>query len=147
MVNQLTVSDLLNTLVPRTIENVANGLNITSGAGAKGSWVQADASVAKPTIGLVIELTYYRTTGASEIQTGTMMVDIGTGAGGAEVVLIADLLYDVYAVGSGRSAELTSIAFYFPVQISSGTRIAVRCQSSTGNADLIDVSIWELQRS
>jgi hypothetical protein len=55
------------------------------------------------------------------------LLDVGVGPPGSEVVLIPDLLL------SGRGGP-GGVAVPFPVPVPAGTRVAARCQSSTGGA-------------
>lgn len=67
------------------------------------------------------------------------LVDIGTGAEGAETVLIADLVLQATS-----SEFLGPLVFHLPITIASGTRIAMRaqCTITDATARLIDAVIY-----
>ena len=99
----------------------ASGTSVTSGGAGhtKGSWVQLIASTAADCslvdIALAIDVSSFS-------DYGTFSVDIGIGAGGSEVVVVADLLI------SSDFNRFNDARFTFPLQIPAGTRIAARCQ-------------------
>jgi hypothetical protein len=55
------------------------------------------------------------------------LVDVGLGASSSEVVLIPNLLAG--QVGASNGASIGPQAYFFPIYIPAGVRIAVRCQS------------------
>lgn len=90
-------------------------------ANTKGSYVELDASTAFTVSWFMAQFGHQ-----SELFTGEALIDIATGAGGAEVVLIANIGLTFYLgnVPSSRPGLL------IPVAISSGTRVSARCQIS-----------------
>lgn len=100
---------------------------ITSGAAnTKGSWTELIASTAFNATGIVVQISH----GAAV----NYLIDIGIGAGGSEVVLIPDI-----AVTPNTTGPSGHMRLLFPIALPAGTRIATRCQASTGSS-LIRVS-------
>jgi hypothetical protein len=56
-----------------------------------------------------------------------MLVDIGRGAGGSEVVIIPDLSAGFVL---SEAVSNTFASYYFPLYIPAGTRLAARCQAA-----------------
>lgn len=72
--------------------------------------------------------------------TGTdnsMLLDIGTGAAGAEVVVA-----DGIAVGGGSNSAGFGPAFNLPIRIPGATRVAVRTRSAVGGRILVLQNLW-----
>lgn len=98
-----------------------SGNIVTSGTiHTKGSYLQFDASTAFTVEALWLCIRYF---GSS----GRYLVDIATGAGGAETVKIADILMQ-------GNVETGLGGFFIPFNIASGTRIALRGQRGTSGA-------------
>lgn len=117
--------------IANVVEGLA-GVTLTSGAGVKGAWVQLDASVANKTVALIIAFRAANTT-------NPYFIDIGVGAAAAEVIVIADLMYDqISAVG------LDMKIYRVVVEIPAGSRLAARVQA-TLNTDTIAIYVWEEQ--
>lgn len=114
---------------------VANGSDdyaesVTGGsANAKGSWVEMLASTAE-TIGEV------RINPLSSNQQRNYLIDIGTGPGGSESVLVADII-----LGVGGVVRVTNPAVSLPVSIASGTRIAARVQATAATTNVVRLSV------
>lgn len=103
------------------------GTSVTPAVGSKGSWAQVISSLTDDTFGLIICINNNNTSAASR----NSVMDVGIGASGSEVVLIADLICGNavnYNVNGG------GIWYYFPVAIPAGTRIAIRAQSTVATA-------------
>jgi hypothetical protein len=62
-------------------------------------------------------------------------VDIGIGAGGAEVVLIPDIF--VSTGGNGRVCYF----YYFPVNVPKGSRLSARCSGSTASLTQLPLAL------
>lgn len=106
-------------------------------ANTKGSYVQFSASLGNDIWGFVFQSVY----GASNTLTDDFLFDVSTGAGGAEVVLVSNILQSV------QSNRYGIINLFFPVAIASGTRVAIRCQnSSTSTADILRISLILLNK-
>lgn len=86
-------------------------------AHTKGAWVEAVASTTEQTVALLVALA--TTTNLSNTDTSTLL-DVGIGAAGSEVVVVADL-----QVG-WKSAQQS---WMLPLAVPAGARIALRCQS------------------
>ena len=94
-------------------------------ANTKGAWVELDASAAGDVD--------YMTLNFANLDPGMAgdhdwLFDIGIGAIGVETVLIGNLPTHK---AEGNDEHFPGVAGPFKVSVSSGTRIAVRCQSST----------------
>jgi hypothetical protein len=119
-----------------TVSGSTNGTGFAIQWGSKGAWAQLIASTAKDSYGLLI---YVENANLSADTGGfRILVDIGTGAAGAESVLIANLLF-------GDCTYAYHEKYICFIRIPAGTRIAVR---SRGNAGLnktgyIQVMIFE----
>lgn len=99
------------------------GTSLTPVVGSMGSWVQAIASLAETTYGLLICINNNNVSAGSR----NSIVDIGIGAPGSEIVLIPALIAGNavnYNVNGG------GLWYYFPVLLPAGTRIAVRGQGT-----------------
>jgi len=88
-------------------------LTLTYGASAhaKGAWVEVNANTAQNVVMLGITVAC----NAPATDTSTVL-DIGVGASGSETVVVPDLAVGAHAV----------FAFYIPVAIPAGSRVAVR---------------------
>lgn len=105
-------------------------ITVTSaGSGAKGSWVQLFASLARKTNFLNIHFDNNNT--GQEYH-----IDIGTGAAASEVVLIPDLEYEVDLTGNNQ----IPIIYSFKVNIPAGTRLAARV-AAVDVTDTIEVGV------
>lgn len=91
----------------------------------KGSYSELTASTPFNINGIFIHLI-----GPGAGSAARATVDFATGGAGSETVLIADILLSQ----GGASRDCGSPGIYFPVSISSGTRLAVRCAASIGSA-------------
>jgi len=113
------------------------GTTVTAGASihTTGSWSTLIASTGTDAEGIYIKVVGV---GSSNVSS-SMLMDIGTGTLGSETVLIPDLL--VGYAGSDRTVGRT---YFFPLAISSGTRISARCQSVIPS-DTAEVAIWLAQ--
>lgn len=98
----------------------SSGTQVTppGSANTKGSWVELVAATAGAADGLIL-CCQIGDTGIADF-----LIDIGTGAGGAETVLIPNILFS-YGTSDGPPGTA-----FFPIQIPAGTRIAARCQST-----------------
>jgi len=106
----------------------ANVTYPTSGsANTKGSYTQLAASASITSNAAIIEFTFIDTASARQY-----IMDIATGAGGAEVVKIPDLMGDAAMGGGGNSGDAMG-HYQLPWKVASGTRIAARfaCTSAS----------------
>ncbi len=101
-----------------TGSSTATTITASGTANVMGSWTQLIASTSKRAVAIIISLAW-----GSGVD---MLVDIGTGGSGSEVVLLPYLLH------AGNGPRLTH--YTFMIEIPSGTRIAARCQSPTASA-------------
>lgn len=107
----------------------SNATSIDPGAvvDTKGAWTQLTAS----TTDAIEWLTVIITTQNNNIRTvARFNLDIGTGAGGSEAVLIPDLTFSI----DDLSDTATCAAFEFPIHIDAGTRLSARGQSTINDA-------------
>jgi hypothetical protein len=88
-------------------------------AHTKGAWTEIIASNAADTSALLV---YPQYTGVNGNNTATLL-DVGTGAAGAETVVAGDI-----AIG-GLSGTYLAFGYLVPIKITNSTRIAARIQS------------------
>ncbi len=115
-----------------------NNSNITSGAvtpsataNTKGAWKQLTAATDNDACMIVVMI---------ENDNGgpsNYSVDIGVGAAGSEVVLVADLM-----TSNNNGVGGVGVYYMLPVQIPSGTRVAVRTQCSLAAQGAVDVAVY-----
>lgn len=105
----------------------SGGLQITAHASnnTKGNYGQIVASLAADCMGMVI--------GMGDSASGDWLIDIATGAAASEVVIIANIHW-------GRQQSRQKEAFFIPFKIAAGTRLAARCQCTTGGSSM-DISV------
>ena len=124
--------------------SAVKGTTIDPGASAntKGSWVELDASTANAVNFIGLSISTNETTHSG---TSGYLLDIGTGAAASETVIIDNI---PLLRGSGNDELLPHQFGPFAVDIASGTRIAVRAQSSTptlGDRDFeVILQTWEV---
>lgn len=104
---------------------VSGGTELTNpvSTNTKSDWTQISASTAAAANALIVEVIGFSAA-------GDVLLDIGTGAGGAESVLVENLHF--------RSDNGLTKAFYFylPVSIAAGTRVAARYQATATTVDV-----------
>ncbi len=111
-----------------TGSSTATTITASGTANVMGSWTQVIASTTKRAVAIGVSLAW-----GSGVD---VLVDVGTGASGAEVVLLPTLLH----AGNGPRGTW----YIFVIEVPAGTRIAARCQSSTGSAtDKIAIHLME----
>lgn len=99
------------------------GTDVADGtANAKGSWVELSSSTSADAQGMIVSLRFFG-------GTGDALVDIGTGGAGAESVVVADL-------PCHSENDQAMPVYHIPLPISSGTRVAARCQTTGGSASV-----------
>lgn len=111
------------------------GVTVTSNASAhtKGAWAEISSSSPRDFRGFWVST---MDTASPPIGNMFMLIDIGIGAAGSEIVIIPDLFYRyINTSGFGFSFR------YFPVPIKAGTRIAARMQAETAGAQQAGVII------
>lgn len=89
----------------------------SSSANTKGSYTEIISTTASDAFGFMLMVTS---------PSSRMAIDIAFGASGSETVIVGD----IFVVESSTAP----FAYFFPIQIPAGTRIAARCQSTTGSA-------------
>jgi len=105
------------------------GATVTAGsANTKGSYTQIVASLARSCSGILLQMFV-----ATQV---SMLMDIAIGGAGSEIVVIPNL--SVSAVGSTN----VSGSLFIPLYLPAGTRVAVRCQASTGSATVRVKSVF-----
>lgn len=95
----------------------------------KGMWTQLVASVSFDVLAFDINADNV----AASATNTSMLLDVGIGGAGSEVVLVANILCGGNAIDSSRAA-------HFPIFIPSGTRISARIQAAIGS-DTTEVSM------
>lgn len=113
------MADWALTSATRFEANIATSSRGT--AGAKGSYVQVVASTAIAYQGLVLGISQYYG------GVNSTLADLSIGAAGSESVVVPNILIDT---GNGSSYGFSC---YVPIQIPSGSRIAVRHQETGGS--------------
>lgn len=115
------------------------GTSITCGGSAhtKGAFSagQLIASTAFDACGITVILGNVGTAATTNTR---MLVDIGIGGSGSEVVLIPNLLAG--QAGAGNSASIGPGIYYFPICIPAGSRLSARAQSVTAS-DTVNVQV------
>lgn len=106
------------------------GTTGATGTNTKGTWGEWSSGLSDDIYG------FHITPHNTNVNDRDFLVDIGTGASGSEVVLVANLSQAV--TGSNQYAWH---CFHVPIYIRRGTRIALRAQA---NANLLNVT-WRLQ--
>lgn len=102
-------------------ENGTGEVMLTSGAGAKGAWVEIKAAT-------TIEGNWLTPILHDNNTDNDYEVDIGIGGSGSETVLIPDVLYHTSLAGS----NIIGTPYFFKVEIPKGTRLSARCKSVLG---------------
>lgn len=110
-------------------EGIDDKVLTSAGSGAKGSWVELFASLARKTNWLTIHFDNNNT--GQEYH-----IDIGTGAAASEVVLIPDLEYEVDLTGNNQ----IPINYGMKVNIAAGTRLAARV-AAVDVTDTIEIGV------
>lgn len=129
---QNTVQLLSN--LPATPSTGAFGSRATASASTntKGSWTQVNASLPFDSYGFWIGIA-----GTATAATLTdVLLDIGIGAGGSEVVIVPDLLAGWIGTPTQDIRTL-----WIPIFIPKGARVAVRCQGQIAS-DTVDVMFF-----
>lgn len=108
-----------------TVSTSTSGTTITASGSinTKGSWTQLYSSTAANVVGMTL-CPLANTTASSAV---TMLIDIGIGGAGSEVVKIPNLIIH------NQVGNSTIGASHIPIFIPKGTRIAARCQSNTAS--------------
>lgn len=102
---------------------ISRGITVTSGGGSsvKGAWVEAFASISEEAKWIQVN---YQSSNADE----NFAIDIGVGAAGSEVVVIAD-----NPIFFNNSAMIN---LQLPRTIASGSRVSVRCKATIASATM-----------
>ncbi len=100
-----------------TANSTGTTITASSTANTKGSWIQLIASTSKKTVAILCGFA---------APNANSLLDVGTGAAGSEVVLLAN----INVPSNNAASPLLLIALRVP----SGTRIAARSQISNGAA-------------
>lgn len=118
----------------------SRGTSVDPGGSAntKGSWTQITASTTRRARGFFLLLGGQGNTNTS---LGSWLYDVGIGGAGSEQIIVANWAVDVRAAGNVHPQPHCSP--FFPIPIGSGSRIAVRSQSTVIDATdrLHDVQI------
>lgn len=133
---------------PSFSEMVSSGLTASSAslvatvtadgsANTMGAWSELVAATPQELNVLALAIRGHSANGVNT----AVLLDVGIGAGGAEVVVAPYL-------NIGSIATNTDSVYMIPVRIPSGSRIALRCQCGTGGrsvtvyASLLDLPFW-----
>lgn len=108
--------------------SLATPTTITTGlANTKGSYSQLVASSAKDYIGFVLCVDNAANSGMPAF---SFLIDIAIGGAGSEQAIVPNFYFDPSGMDD------VTLAFYFPINIPSGTRIAARAQASGASKTL-----------
>lgn len=107
-----------------------------AGANTKGSYVQLTSSSA-------FDSSKFWLGYSAGFGLRTYLVDFATGAAASETVRVANILMDIGNGGETSAKNLTEL----DIDITSGTRIALRCQSDTGASQQVDAWILSMDRA
>lgn len=107
------------------IEALPTTLCSRSTSHTKGTWVEVTAATSFAYEALHVTAMEDPTSGGADV----FLVDIGVGASGSEIVIVPNILIDNNRAALGQ----VLVALNLPLAIPAGTRIAVRCQDSTGS--------------
>ena len=94
-------------------------------ANTVGNYAQLIAATAFHASGIMLTLSNNNTAAA------TYLVDFAIGAAASEQILVSGL-----HSSTGGNANTTPVTAFFPLSIPAGSRLAARCQSSTGGATI-----------
>lgn len=97
-------------------------------ANTKGAYSQIVSSTFAD-IGGIFVVFDSQNTGSGSSNVFYSLIDIAVGGSGSEVVIVPNILLSLFLGGS--AAILGGYLPYMPIQIPSGSRLSVRCQSST----------------
>ncbi len=100
-------------------------ITASASANAKGSYTQLVASLSGSVNGFFVIVSAVTTSNRS------YLLDIATGGAGSETVIVANLPVQI-----GGDYHGGNFVVFVPLPISSGTRVAARCQSSTGSSQI-----------
>jgi hypothetical protein len=119
---------LLETSRVRTVgTSGSTGTTVTASASAntKGSWAQISAATPCAADAIIVSL--INVTNAVD-----MLIDLGIGGAGSETVIVANLTASCGSSGPGTNG----VPLLLPIALSDGTRLAARCQSTTGSSTI-----------
>ncbi len=130
---------LINATAVRYLSLPANVAHITvtgaAGANAKGAYAEIDSgagiTVESQIVGVII------TPGMVDIY----HVDLASGAGGAEVVLAANIPVERAQVTAAGVSDIRPIWLPTPIAIPAGTRLSARLASVAGGSDTATVAV------
>lgn len=103
------------------------GATASSTANTKGSWAQLIASSGFAATHLAVAV-------REPTNTANYLADVGFGAGGAEAVLVPNLLAET---SEGTTAPTGAHLAQLPLSLPSGTRIAARVQADVGSRSVV----------
>lgn len=108
-------------------KTISSYVNVTASASAdtKGAWVEIVSATTAPGTWLVVS--FYQVTSPSAANSATLL-DVGFGAGGSEVVKVANIPAGYLGTSTANARTLA-----FPLYVPVGTRIAARVQAGTGS--------------
>lgn len=108
----------------------SGGIDVDPGgvANTKGSYAEVSASITNPISSLIIATGCQGTASAADVET---LLDIATGAGGSEVVLLANLYR---AISTNSDIWLPVVMGPIQASLNAGTRLAARAQATSTNA-------------
>lgn len=100
-------------------------------ANTKGAYAQIISSTVADIAGIFV-IFDNQNNGSGSSNASTLLIDIAVGGAGSEVVIVPNIVLSVFLAGS--AAIFGGFMPYMPVQIPAGSRIAMRCQSSTNTS-------------
>lgn len=111
--------------------NLGTSVDPGAAANTKGAYSQITASVTNDLAGFMLVIdSQSDTTGV--VGNVSWLIDVAVGANGSEVVILPNLYQN--ATSSSGVLFYIPLAIYRPIQIRSGTRIAIRAQCSTATS-------------
>jgi len=144
MGNTLTSSSALGrctTYGANTADSGGTEIDPGASANTKGAYVQIDGAISNPIKNMIVAVSPSGSNG--QLTTAGWLIDVAVGAAASEQVVISNLFVMTNGVHDTINPPLLGP---FPVNIPSGSRIAVRAQSDTIDATdrLFDVAIYGL---
>lgn len=101
-------------------------ITASSTAHAKGSWTEIASSLRRDVAGFWLYLGGYNSGNQ-----GSLLVDIGVGTAGSEIVIVSNIMRDA-TTGSYREGSIG----YIPIAVAKGSRVAARVQSTQSSGEI-----------
>jgi len=125
------VGSAIDTYGYSTASNTGTAVDPGSSANTKGSYTQITSSVTNDLAGFFLGFDTQTLSSGNGIQ-GRVLIDVAIGGSGSEKIIVPNT--NLITVPSGLCQVFPASSPYFPIPIKSGTRVAVRAQSSDSTA-------------